>query len=212
MTIIVQDLSNDEQSTRRSVIFMLLTIVGSWMWLRQDSENSRTLADLLSNVAGAAIAAGPAAVVIAPMAAAVAVATWVYGVYKESWASHFRPLVADQYRLPEHRPHIVRCLMGYIVDLTIIMQVVFRISLQNSHGTVDVARVEQEMEIFMNSRTKETIHADIRTFVQGINPFGRDSIVHKIELLIHFNSTISTWMHKAQCGRELSEKMIQITV
>jgi hypothetical protein len=43
-----------------------------------------TLADLLSNVAGATILAGPAAVVIAPMAAVVAVATWVYGVYKES--------------------------------------------------------------------------------------------------------------------------------
>jgi hypothetical protein len=68
--------------------------------------------------------------------------------------------------------------------------VVFGISLQNSHGTVDVARVEHEMENFMNSRAKEseTIHVDIRTFLQGVNPLGRDSIVHKIESLIYFNT------------------------
>ena len=115
--------------------------------------------------------------------------------YTKNRESHiYAPVVADQYWLSEHRPHIVCCLMGYIVGLTIIMQAVFRISLQNSHRTVDVACVEQKMENFMNSRTKETIHADIRTFVQGVNPLGRDSIVHKIESLIYLNSTISIWI------------------
>jgi hypothetical protein len=133
------------------------------------SGNTAPLANLLSKISSGA---SPSPVAATPMAALVAAAKRGYGAYKES-------------------SQIVRCLMGYIVDLTIIMQAVRRISFQSSHGNhVDVACVEQEMDNFMDSQAKESIHASIRAFVKGGIPPGKESIISKIESLIYSNTNL----------------------
>jgi len=63
---------------------------------------------------------------------------WASGVYK---------------RWPEH----VRCLMGYVVYLTLILQAVFIVSLQDhSEGKVSLDRVKEVIYEFYFSEKKKT--------------------------------------------------------
>ncbi|KAF8335282.1 hypothetical protein F5887DRAFT_614491 [Amanita rubescens] len=83
---------------------------------------------------------------------------------------------------PEH----IRCFMGYVVDLTLILQAMFQVSLQDQYeGTVTVDHVDEILYEFHSSEKKKIIHNAIRTFAQHSR--AKDDVVEKIQLLLKEN-------------------------
>jgi hypothetical protein len=58
-------------------------------------------------------------------------------------------------------PESVRCVMGYIVDLTVILDDIFRIATVN----VSVNDVQKAMDRHVRSGRRDRIHRDISNFV-----------------------------------------------
>lgn len=81
--------------------------------------------------------------------------------------------------------------MGYVVDLTLIMQAVFQASLEHQEGIVAQQRVEQIADRFNKSEKKNSIHTEIKSFASHQNPFAKNTAVHKIEALIEQNRDFS---------------------
>ena len=73
--------------------------------------------------------------------------------------------------------------MAYLVDLTIILQAVFQVSLQNDEGRVTQEHVNEVIYEFYFSEKKNRIHSTIRLFEPS---FTMDD-VDKIEWLIKNN-------------------------
>jgi hypothetical protein len=83
--------------------------------------------------------------------------------------------------------------MGYVVDLTLILQAVFQVSLQDRlEGKVTQDRVNEIIYEFHCSDKKKRIHEAIRSFVVAQHPFAKDSVVNKIESLIKDNEVCSS--------------------
>ncbi|KAK2463329.1 hypothetical protein APHAL10511_004640 [Amanita phalloides] len=86
----------------------------------------------------------------------------------------------------EGLPENIRCLMGYVVDFTLVIQAVFQVSLDDQYeGKVKVDRVKEIVYEYYCSETKEKIHNAIRTFVK--HPFAQNSVADRIESLIGQN-------------------------
>ena len=78
--------------------------------------------------------------------------------------------------------------MGYVVDLTLILQAIFQVSLQDTlEGKVAEDRVDEIIYEFHCSDKKKRIHDTIRSFVGTQHPFAKESVVEKIESLIKDN-------------------------
>ncbi len=78
--------------------------------------------------------------------------------------------------------------MGYVVDLTLIVQAVFQVSLQDRlEGIVTEDQVNAVIYEFYCSEKKKRIHNAIWEFVGMRHPFAKDSIIEKIESLIEEN-------------------------
>jgi hypothetical protein len=60
------------------------------------------------------------------------------------------------------RPENVRCVMGYIVDLTVILDDIFRMTA----GNVSVHDVQMAMDRHVSSGSRDGIHGDISNFVE----------------------------------------------
>ena len=71
--------------------------------------------------------------------------------------------------------------MGYVVDLTIILQAVFQVSLQHTEGKVPQERVNEIIYEFYLSEKKKRIHNMIRSLQPS---FAKSDVVEKIESLI----------------------------
>ena len=83
--------------------------------------------------------------------------------------------------------------MGYVVDLTLILQAIFQVSLQDRlEGKVSEDRVDEIIYEFHCSDKKKRIHDAIRTFVGNQHPFAKDSVVDKIESLIRDNEVCNS--------------------
>ena len=75
--------------------------------------------------------------------------------------------------------------MGYVVDLTLILQAVFLVSLQDdSEGNVSLDRANEVVYTFYFSEKKKRIHNAIRDFQPS---FTKGDVVDKIESLIKGN-------------------------
>ncbi len=55
----------------------------------------------------------------------------------------------------------VRCMMGYIVDLTVILDIIFR----TTSGSVTGSAVLEVMDNHVRSGSRNSIHRDIRSFI-----------------------------------------------
>ncbi len=85
---------------------------------------------------------------------------------------------------PEH----IRCLMGYVVDLTLILQAVFRVSIAEGLEKNEIQeRLNEIIYEFHLSERKKSIHDAIWSFVRVQHPFAKDNVVDKIESLIKEN-------------------------
>ncbi|KAF8685409.1 hypothetical protein AX14_003999, partial [Amanita brunnescens Koide BX004] len=89
-------------------------------------------------------------------------------------------------KLPEH----IYFLMGYVVDLTLILQAVFQVSLQDrTEGKVTLDRVTEIIYEFHLSEKKKRIHDAI---VGAQHLVARDSMVEQIKSLIKENEMTSS--------------------
>ncbi|KDQ56951.1 hypothetical protein JAAARDRAFT_47669 [Jaapia argillacea MUCL 33604] len=116
--------------------------------------------------------AHPGAVVVAPVVVGVLFAKWVYGVYKVT-------------------PSIVRCLMGYIVDLTIVMQRLFLLINPADSAPLTQVIVDSTLEGYDKSREKMEVHNQIREFVRDASIFrgmGKDRVFEQVVTLINKHS------------------------
>ena len=82
------------------------------------------------------------------------------------------------------RPEHFRCLMGYVVDLTLILQAVFQVSLENGHE-ITSDRVNDIIYEFHSSAKKRRIHKEIWVFDRCLSL--KDNVADKIESLIKEN-------------------------
>ncbi len=79
--------------------------------------------------------------------------------------------------------------MGYVVDLTLILQAVFQASLQNqSKEKVTPDRLSEILYEFVCSGKKDVVHAAIVEFVGHQHSPASNDIVDKITLLIEQNA------------------------
>ena len=84
-----------------------------------------------------------------------------------------------------YRPEHIRCLMGYVVDLTLILQAVFRVSIEERlEKNAMQERLNEIIYEFHLSERKKLIHDAIWSFVGVRHPFAKDNAVDKIESLI----------------------------
>jgi hypothetical protein len=78
----------------------------------------------------------------------------------------------------------IRCLMGYVVDLTLIMKAVFQESLKQQDSKVTQERVNIIVDEFNKWEKKTEVHRGITSFSSTANLFGKDAVVNKIEHFI----------------------------
>ncbi|KAJ6555941.1 hypothetical protein B0H19DRAFT_1151603 [Mycena capillaripes] len=125
----------------------------------------------LTEKAVQAIIENPAAIIIAgPTAVVVLFAEWVRGTYKKTKSS-------------------VRCLVAFIVDLTLTMDTLFYLVLSRGHTPIKIALVNSALRIY--NRRKAPVHASIKAWVDGWGTFGHldaGVIIKKIADIIADNS------------------------
>ena len=79
------------------------------------------------------------------------------------------------------------------MDLTLILQAVFQVSLEDRReGKVTQDRVNEIIYEFHCSDKKKHIHDAIWSFVKSQHPFAKDSVVNKIESLVKDNEVCSS--------------------
>ena len=87
----------------------------------------------------------------------------------------------------------VRYLMGYVVDLTLILQAAFLVSLQDhSEGKVTVDRVNEIIYEFYFSEKKKRVHNAIWDFQPS---FSKGDVVDKIESLLKENEVCKLYFY-----------------
>ncbi|KAF4582683.1 hypothetical protein EYR40_002607 [Pleurotus pulmonarius] len=117
-------------------------------------------------LASATAAVPLATPIVIPIAVILGLAAWVWQVYQRSHES-------------------IRCLMCYVVDVTIIMQLVFKSHEQS--GQIDRDVIKGAIETYANSGVLRRNHTIVRSFVGDLNIGDRVSsrrIMEKIEELI----------------------------
>jgi len=131
-----------------------------------------TMANIQSVVGWAMGLAPPIAVVAIPAVAAVGVSAFFIG------------FMANIY---QRSPKILRCFMGYIVDLTLILEQIFRVTLSKSSSPLTEPDIEAGFESYVNSGLGN-VHREIREFVkdESLTKIARgDDVAEKIRNLIY---------------------------
>ncbi|KAF8711487.1 hypothetical protein AX14_013264 [Amanita brunnescens Koide BX004] len=92
-------------------------------------------------------------------------------------------------------PENMRCLMGYIVDLTLILQAIFQVSLQDRYdGRVAQDNIDEIIYEFHCSEKKKNIHDAIRKSIETRYIFARENVVNEIASLIQkYEVRSSSW-------------------
>ncbi|KAG8917321.1 hypothetical protein FRC02_003175 [Tulasnella sp. 418] len=136
-------------------------------------DPNKTLATGISGAAGVTGLVGavmpPGALIVGPIAAVAALAVWARDVYKQT-------------------PGVVRCLMGYIVDLTLVMRQLFwKMRKLGGIQSLPEEVVYKVLEEFQDSPIKRQIHAEIRAFVSAggvLERTDKDKVLSKVVTLI----------------------------
>jgi len=85
--------------------------------------------------------------------------------------------------------------MGYVVDLTLILQAMFQVSLQDQfEGQVTAEHVDEIIYEFHCSERKQKIHDAICAFAH--HTVGKDNVVEKIQSLLNENQVRSSSEHQ----------------
>jgi len=113
----------------------------------------------------------PTAIIIAgPTAIVILFAEWVRGTYRKTKSS-------------------VRCLMGFLVDLTLTMDILFYLVLAGSQKPMKIGLVNRALRIYKTR--KAPVHASIRACADGWSVFGHldaNDVIDKITDIIEEHS------------------------
>ena len=102
----------------------------------------------------------------------------------------------------------MRCLMGYVVDLTLVLQAIFQVSLDDQfEGKVELDRIDEIIDKFHCSEKKKRIHNVIRTFAGVQHPLANYVVADKIESLIRENEVNAS----TDCQLYISNVVLQMT-
>ncbi|KAG8962663.1 hypothetical protein FRC03_003916 [Tulasnella sp. 419] len=111
----------------------------------------------------------PGALIVGPIAAIAVLAKWVYDVYQQT-------------------PGVLRCLMAYIVDLTIVMRRLFwNVRKEGGIKPLPEALLLQSLKEFADSDDRRLVHGEIRSFVDkgGIKDrVSKDRVMDEVVRLI----------------------------
>ncbi|KIK56309.1 hypothetical protein GYMLUDRAFT_263785 [Collybiopsis luxurians FD-317 M1] len=120
----------------------------------RESHHARETIATVSGMIGLITAVIPGAVVIAvPAAAGVAIAQWLFFAYQET-------------------PAILQLMMGYIADLTTVLQCLFWMMRANKEGSkVEQCHIDHAIDVHQKTGTQQVIHQKIRSFVSDSKTF-----------------------------------------
>ncbi|KAJ7318725.1 hypothetical protein DFH08DRAFT_891821 [Mycena albidolilacea] len=139
--------------------------------LVEDLSDEATNNYPLTEKAMQAIIEHPAAIIIAgPTAVVVLFAEWVRGTFKKTKSS-------------------IRCLVAFIIDLTLTMDTLFYLVLSRGQTPIKIALVNSALRMYNNR--KAPVHASIKAWVDGWGPFAHldaDVVIKKIGDIIMHNS------------------------
>lgn len=108
------------------------------------------------------------ALVLSAVIVSLAVFKWLYDAYRRT-------------------PATLRCMMAYIVDLTVVMHRLFERSRPSNSAALSSAIVDQELQNFSQSQEKTDIHDAVQSFVRTMDPLGalkKDVVFDKVVSLI----------------------------
>ncbi|KAF8888607.1 hypothetical protein BD779DRAFT_1523915 [Infundibulicybe gibba] len=129
----------------------------------------------------------PAGLVAIPVAAGLAFAQWVNLMYQST-------------------PSILAGLIGYIVDLTVVMQSLFWLMQSKEEGFPVTPRlILLALAAYEESGTRDSVHRDIRTFVTGTKIFQRghrDQVLDKVVAMVTAHRFDPPEMYKSR-AREI---------
>ncbi|KAG5644396.1 hypothetical protein DXG03_008563 [Asterophora parasitica] len=142
--------------TRRGKLIRVLAV-----FLAEDCQLSETLAGTLSALAG------PAVPIVVPIAAGIVVIAWLHEVYRES-------------------KDTLRRLMTYIVQLTIIMQIIFWLQVVLKLEDQDITRrlIKLAIVIYTDSGESERVEHSIKEYVAEANMADSDAAFEKLVEII----------------------------
>ncbi|KAH8798708.1 hypothetical protein DL96DRAFT_1638413 [Flagelloscypha sp. PMI_526] len=113
-----------------------------------ESTRETTAEYRYTEMAVQAVLENPSSIMVAgPMAIVVLFAEWVHGAYKRTQTS-------------------LRCLMGFLVDLTLTLDTLFYLHLSRGRNAVSIGQVNQSLLIY--SSRKAPVHASIRAWVDEL--------------------------------------------
>ena len=138
----------------------------------------------------------PAAPFAVPIAAGIVFATWVYSVVSVTYAHTCVPCTPDtliNQRDSLYRPNVLRGMMGYIVDLTIVMQSLFflmqaRTEASRSRSAVNQRLFNIALEAYKQDaeHSLQIVHSEIRSFVTMKKAiFKSETVIKEVERLIN---------------------------
>ncbi|KAJ7733115.1 hypothetical protein B0H16DRAFT_1426817 [Mycena metata] len=161
----VWNMHDPEKHLQKPEFLALLSV------LVEDLSDEATNNYPLTEKAVQAIIENPTAIVITcPTPVFVLFAEWVRGTYKKTKSS-------------------VRCLVAFIIDLTLTMDILFYLVISRAQTPIKIALVNSALRIY-NSR-KTTVHASIKAWVDGWGTLGHlnaDIVIKKITDIIMDNS------------------------
>jgi len=102
----------------------------------------------------------PLGIAVASVGSAVLFAKWVFDIYQNTFVAHlpFHLSNADFILSPSN----IACIMGYIVDLTIVMHRLFTVDMSEEH-------VISVLEDYVKSGEIAQVHNNIRKFVNNMS-------------------------------------------
>ena len=154
---------------------------------------------MLGSLAGIlAACAGPTIPIVLPIAASLVVAKWAYDVYQQSYV--FQLLVYYRPTSKTYRQLILQRLMAYIVDLTIVTQMIFGLVV-NAQLRLSRRLIKLAFTTYSESWERVRVHSEIEEHVKRAGRADRDAALAKILQLIE------NYRMKSEDMEELQSKM-----
>ncbi|KAJ6590739.1 hypothetical protein B0H10DRAFT_2092139 [Mycena sp. CBHHK59/15] len=159
LSVLVEDLSDEPTCAHSS----LLHLNSEFVFCRNNYPLTEKAVQSIIEHPTAIIVAGPTAVI-------VLFAEWVRGTYKKTKSS-------------------LRCLMAFIVGLTLTMDTLFYLVLSRGHQVMKIGLINQALRAY--KARKAPVHASIRAWADGWRTFTHldaDIVIKKITDIITENS------------------------
>jgi hypothetical protein len=125
-------------------------------------------------------AAHPAPIML-PFVASLFLVKWIYDVYDQSYV--FLAMPCQNAKQENLRALMLQCFMAYIVDFTIIMQVIFGL-VMNARLRLSRRLIKLAFKAYSISEERSRVHKEIKEHVKLAGRFDRDAALVKIVQLI----------------------------